>query len=129
MPYKPGDAVTFSREAKVFLTQYQSVSAFVSLTRTLGDDPETEVAAMHEQLDRMWYEALKRNFALLNDAYAALGTPPSEEALIAYLHAKAPDADQAPSQVQGHAAQGSAHAAPGKGAVPSGAKRKLKPGG
>lgn len=85
MPFKPGDVVGFSREGKVFLTQFLSLSAFVSLKRTLGDDPEAEVAEMHATLDAQWRDAMLRNYAATNAAYEALGKDGDVDRLLSYL--------------------------------------------
>lgn len=88
---KPGDSLSISRDGKVFLTQYSSVGGFVSLTRTMGEDPEADVIEMQDTLDAMWRDAVLRNHKAVNAAYAALGTDSDIDALLAYLEGKVPD--------------------------------------
>lgn len=73
MALQPGDSLSLSREGKVFLNQFSSVSAFVSLTRVLGDDPEADVEVMREDLDHMFHEQLLINLAGVSQAYDAMG--------------------------------------------------------
>lgn len=90
MSLKPGDTYTATRDAKVFLTQYTALSAHVSLTRVLGDDPEADRAEMEVQVDRMWHEAMLANHKLANGAYDALGEADGNvDKLIEYLERNA----------------------------------------
>lgn len=85
MSFKPGDVVSLSRSGKVFLTQYQSVEGFVSLTRTLGEDVEGDLATLQEALDLAFRESVRRNLEAVNACYEALGTSGDVEALLKYL--------------------------------------------
>lgn len=88
MELKPGDTYNVTRDGKVFLTQYSALSAHVSLTRTLGDDPEAERIEMEALADRLWHEAALANHRLVSDAYAAMGKDSDVEQLIEYLERK-----------------------------------------
>lgn len=85
---KSGDTYTATREGKVFLTQYANVSAFVSVSRVLGDDPEAERAALDAHVDRLWHEAMLANHRNVNGAYEAMGSDQDIEKLIDYLERK-----------------------------------------
>lgn len=84
---KPGDHLCLNREGKVFLTQYTAVSAFVSISRTLGADPEAEVAVMQATLDRMFHEQVRRNLLAVSNATEAVGPEDGGQAerLLHYL--------------------------------------------
>lgn len=100
MPLKPGDTFNVSRDGKVFLTQYNTLGAHVSLTRVLGDDPEADVAEMNALADRMWHEGMLANFRLVDGAYVAagVGSDVDVEKLIAYLESKTlNDAQETPA--------------------------------
>lgn len=89
---KPGDTYNVTRDGKVFLTQYNALGAHVSVTRTLGDDPETEAAELERLGDRLWHQAMLANFTLVNGAYEAAGVKGADvdvEKLVDYLERKA----------------------------------------
>ena len=56
MALRTGDTITVRRSAAIWITQYDSFKPSVSLTRTLGDDPEAERAEM----DNTLYVELRR---------------------------------------------------------------------
>ena len=56
MALRTGDTITVRRSASVHITQYDSFKPWVSLTRTLGDDPEADRAEM----DAILYVELRR---------------------------------------------------------------------
>ena len=119
---KPGDHLCLSRTRKVFLTQYTAVDAFVSLTRTLGDDPEADAADMRATLDLMFHEQVLRNLQGVNDATAALGAEDGDQAerLVNYLESKVRDGKGSQEEAVGREARGdgsSQGTAPRGGAV------------
>lgn len=91
---KPGDHVTVSRDGKIFLTQYSTLSGFASVSRTLGPDPETEFAELQQLVDRLWAMSALRNHAVVNDAYSAMGQDGDIEALIGLLESKVQNGPQ-----------------------------------
>lgn len=94
MSLKVGDTVTVTRDGKVFLTQYTTLGAFVSISRKIERDPESEYAELQKLADKLWAEAMLKNHKAVNGAYEALGDG-DIEALISYLENKARGESQA----------------------------------
>jgi hypothetical protein len=124
---KPGDHLCLSRTGKVFLTQYTAVDAFVSLTRTLGVDPEADAADMHATLDLMFHEQVIRNLRGVNDATAALGAEDGDQAerLIHYLEMKVRDGEGSQEKAVGREARGN-DSSSGQGVAPRGGAVRKK---
>lgn len=99
MGLKVGDVVTVVRDGKVFLTQYTSLSAFVSVSRKIETDPQTEYENLQALADKMWADAMLRNHAATNAAYEALGSG-DVESLISYLENKVRGESQAQEVVR-----------------------------
>jgi hypothetical protein len=121
---KPGDHLCLNRDGKVFLTQYTAVSAFVSISRTLGPDPEADVADMQATLDRMFHDQVRRNLLTVSKAAEAVGEEDGDQAtrLLHYLDSKMRD-EQA--QEEGGAVQ---TGAAGKHPQGGPARKKRTPG-
>lgn len=120
---KPGDHLCLNRDGKVFLSQYTAVSAFVSLSRTLGPDPEADVADMRATLDRMFDEQVRLNLIALSAATEAVGAEDGDQAtrLLHYLDSKMRDGQG--TQEEGGAVQ---TGAAGKHQGSSGPARKKR---
>jgi len=56
MALRAGDTITVRRGAVIWISQYDSFKPSVSLTRTLGDEPEVE----RDEIDRILYVELRR---------------------------------------------------------------------
>jgi hypothetical protein len=91
--YKTGDVVTLTRNGKAFLSQFTNVGAYVSLCRTLGQDPEGEVAQMQSDIDAMWHAQMLVNLEGIDGCAAAMGEEDGDHVgrLMDYLTQKAAD--------------------------------------
>jgi len=80
---RSGDEITIGHSPTIFLSKYQSVKPTVSITRTLGDDPEADVTELVEDVKRQVHRAVLDQLGMLGEYYQVLEDG-DEDALAEY---------------------------------------------
>jgi hypothetical protein len=98
MPLRKGDTVSLSVRPAVALTRYQHLKATATLTRTLGDDPESDVQDMRDELRRLYFAAVHDDLTLMGELTQLVREDGQTDKIAAYAlkHSKPHATVQAP---------------------------------